>query len=64
MDGQVRDGGLASCAWLGGSAKMLDGVIWRLIEGALRLVLAGTPEKGSVSVAATCGVTGTRRRNR
>ena len=64
MDGQVRDGGVAPCAWLRGSAKMLDAVIWRFIEGPSRLVLAGTPEKGSVSAAATCGVTGTRRGNR
>src|SRR3974390_2193171 len=64
MDGQDRYGGLASCAKPGGSAKMLDAVIWRLIEGASRLILAGTPEKGSASAAATCGVIGTRRRNR
>ena len=64
MDDQVRDGGVASCAWLRGSAEMPDAVIWRLIEGASRRVLAGTPEKDSVSAAATCGVTGTRRRNR
>jgi hypothetical protein len=43
---------------------MLDAVIWRLIEGASRLVLAGMLEKGSANAAATCGVIGTRRRNR
>ena len=64
MDCRVRDGGVASCAWLRGSAEMLDAVIWRLIEGASRRALAGMPEKDRVSAAATCGVTGTRRRNR
>ena len=37
MDDQVRDGRVASCAWLRGSAKMLDAVIWRLTAVYLHL---------------------------